>query len=83
MLVFSSVGALNKLKVQHLEDPNATTLAANKPFLKRSLFTVGALGRHFDFDLEEFKGPTKVSTRTHRLRFSVDLIYFWVKTLKQ
>lgn len=54
------LGALNKLKIQHHEDPNITTLVANKPFLLRSLFTVGALARHFDFDLEEFKGTNKV-----------------------
>lgn len=58
MYIFS--GALNKLKLQHHEDPNSTTLVANKPFLLRSLFTVGALARHFDFDLEEFKGSNKV-----------------------
>lgn len=57
----SSLGALNRMKVQHQEDPNSTTLVANKPFLLRSLFTVGALARHFDFDLEEFKGTNKVS----------------------
>lgn len=57
---FFFTGALNKLKVQHQEDPNSTTLVANKPFLLRSLFTVGALARHFDFDLEEFKGTNKV-----------------------
>ncbi|XP_059910052.1 nipped-B-like protein A isoform X4 [Gadus macrocephalus] len=66
-------GALNKLKVQHLEDPNTTTLAANKPFLLRSLFTVGALGRHFDFDLEEFKGPNKVVIKEKVLEL---LLYF-------
>lgn len=54
------LGALNKLKIQHQEDPNSTTLVANKPFLLRSLFTVGALARHFDFDLEEFKGTNRV-----------------------
>uniref|UniRef100_A0A8C1JHC5 Nipped-B protein n=1 Tax=Cyprinus carpio TaxID=7962 RepID=A0A8C1JHC5_CYPCA len=53
-------GALNKLKLQHQEDPNSTVLASNKPALLRSLFTVGALCRHFDFDLEEFKGSNKV-----------------------
>ncbi|KAM8886564.1 nipped-B-like protein A isoform 2-T4 [Spinachia spinachia] len=66
-------GALNKLKVQHHEDPNSTTLVANKPFLLRSLFTVGALARHFDFDLEEFKGPNKVVIKEKVLEL---LIYF-------
>uniref|UniRef100_A0A3Q3G418 Nipped-B protein n=1 Tax=Labrus bergylta TaxID=56723 RepID=A0A3Q3G418_9LABR len=66
-------GALNKLKVQHQEDPNSTTLVANKPFLLRSLFTVGALARHFDFDLEEFKGPNKVVIKEKVLEL---LIYF-------
>ncbi|XP_042343509.1 nipped-B-like protein A isoform X3 [Plectropomus leopardus] len=66
-------GALNKLKVQHSEDPNSTTLVANKPFLLRSLFTVGALARHFDFDLEEFKGTNKVVIKEKVLEL---LIYF-------
>uniref|UniRef100_A0A672ITQ1 Nipped-B protein n=1 Tax=Salarias fasciatus TaxID=181472 RepID=A0A672ITQ1_SALFA len=65
--------ALNKLKVQHQEDPNSTTLVANKPFLLRSLFTVGALARHFDFDLEEFKGPNKVVIKEKVLEL---LLYF-------
>ncbi|KAM6931141.1 nipped-B-like protein B isoform 3-T3 [Xenentodon cancila] len=66
-------GALNKLKIQHHEDPNSTTLVANKPFLLRSLFTVGALARHFDFDLEEFKGTNKVVIKEKVLEL---LLYF-------
>ncbi|XP_010730782.2 nipped-B-like protein A isoform X2 [Larimichthys crocea] len=65
--------ALNKLKIQHHEDPNSTTLVANKPFLLRSLFTVGALARHFDFDLEEFKGTNKVVIKEKVLEL---LLYF-------
>ncbi|KAM3610729.1 uncharacterized protein V6R79_008133 [Siganus canaliculatus] len=65
--------ALNKLKIQHQEDPNSTTLVANKPFLLRSLFTVGALARHFDFDLEEFKGNNKVVIKEKVLEL---LLYF-------
>lgn len=56
----SHPAAVNRLKIQHQEDPNSTTLAANKSVLLRSLFTVGTLARHFDFDLEEFKGTSKV-----------------------
>uniref|UniRef100_H3CUG8 Nipped-B protein n=1 Tax=Tetraodon nigroviridis TaxID=99883 RepID=H3CUG8_TETNG len=52
-------GALAKLKTQHQEDPSSPTLASNKPTLLRSLFTVGALCRHFDFDQEDFKGANK------------------------
>ncbi|XP_029017245.1 nipped-B-like protein A isoform X3 [Betta splendens] len=66
-------GALNKLKIQHHEDPNSTTLVANKPFLLRSLFTVGALARHFDFDLEEFKGTNRVVIKEKVLEL---LLYF-------
>ncbi|KAM4745291.1 nipped-B-like protein A isoform 3-T3 [Anableps anableps] len=66
-------GALNKFKIQHQEDPNSTTLVANKPFLLRSLFTVGALGRHFDFDLEEFKGTNKIIIKEKVLEL---LLYF-------
>ena len=53
-------GALTKLKTQHQEDSSNMALAANKPALLRSLFTVGALCRHFDFDQEDFKGANKV-----------------------
>ncbi|XP_071378435.1 nipped-B-like protein B [Centroberyx affinis] len=66
-------GALTKLKTQHQEDPNTTALAANKPALLRSLFTVGALCRHFDFDQEEFKGANKVVIKDKVLEL---LLYF-------
>ncbi|XP_051923759.1 nipped-B-like protein A isoform X2 [Hippocampus zosterae] len=65
--------ALSRLKIQHQEDRNSTTLAANKPVILRSLFTVGALGRHFDFDLEEFKGPSKIIIKEKVLEL---LLYF-------
>ncbi|KAJ8401576.1 hypothetical protein AAFF_G00378930 [Aldrovandia affinis] len=66
-------GALTKLKTQHQEDPNSTVLVANKPALLRSLFTVGALCRHFDFDLEEFKGSNKIVIKDKVLEL---LLYF-------
>ncbi|KAF4108355.1 hypothetical protein G5714_011114 [Onychostoma macrolepis] len=66
-------GALNKLKLQHQEDPNSTVLVSNKPALLRSLFTVGALCRHFDFDQEEFKGSNKVVIKDKVLEL---LLYF-------
>ncbi|KAL7848308.1 hypothetical protein AOLI_G00230260 [Acnodon oligacanthus] len=65
--------ALNKLKTQHQEDPNSTILVSNKPALLRSLFTVGALCRHFDFDREEFKGNNKVVIKDKVLEL---LLYF-------
>ncbi|XP_052631729.1 nipped-B-like protein isoform X3 [Harpia harpyja] len=66
-------GALSKLKSQHQEDPNSTILTANKPALLRSLFTVGALCRHFDFDQEDFKGNSKVNIKDKVLEL---LMYF-------
>ncbi|XP_016898437.1 nipped-B-like protein A isoform X3 [Cynoglossus semilaevis] len=66
-------GALNKLKIQHQEDPSSPTLVANKPFLLWSLFTVGALARYFDFDLKEFKGSNKVVIKEKVLEL---LLYF-------
>uniref|UniRef100_A0A3Q1ETJ2 Nipped-B protein n=1 Tax=Acanthochromis polyacanthus TaxID=80966 RepID=A0A3Q1ETJ2_9TELE len=66
-------GALAKLKTQHQEDSSSSTLAANKPTLLRSLFTVGALCRHFDFDQEEFKGATKIIIKDKVLEL---LLYF-------
>uniref|UniRef100_A0A8D0D6G7 Nipped-B protein n=1 Tax=Sander lucioperca TaxID=283035 RepID=A0A8D0D6G7_SANLU len=71
-------GALAKLKTQHQEDPNSSTLVTNKPTLLRSLFTVGALCRHFDFDQEEFKGSNKVNTSNLLKQYKVLelLLYF-------
>ncbi|RVE65832.1 hypothetical protein OJAV_G00120330 [Oryzias javanicus] len=66
-------GALAKLKTQHQEDPSSPTLATNKPTLLRALFTVGALCRHFDFDLEEFKGANKIIIKDKVLEL---LLYF-------
>ncbi|XP_077478659.1 nipped-B-like protein B isoform X2 [Stigmatopora argus] len=65
--------ALAKLKTQHQEDPNSDTLVTNKPTLLRSLFTVGALCRHFDFDQEEFKGASKLIIKEKILEL---LLYF-------
>ncbi|XP_075875684.1 nipped-B-like protein A isoform X1 [Nelusetta ayraudi] len=65
--------AVNRMKIQHQEDPNSTTLPANKSVLLRSLFTVGTLARHFDFDLEEFKGTSKVVIKEKVLEL---LLYF-------
>uniref|UniRef100_A0A671KB38 Nipped-B protein n=1 Tax=Sinocyclocheilus anshuiensis TaxID=1608454 RepID=A0A671KB38_9TELE len=66
-------GALTKLKIQHQEGTNSTALAATKAALLRSLFTVGALCRHFDFDFEQFKGTTKVVIKEKVLE---SLLYF-------
>uniref|UniRef100_A0AAY4CAB0 Nipped-B protein n=1 Tax=Denticeps clupeoides TaxID=299321 RepID=A0AAY4CAB0_9TELE len=66
-------GALIKLKSQHQEGSSSATLTATKPALLRSLFTVGALCRHFDFDLERFKGSSKVIIKDKVLEL---LLYF-------
>ncbi|KAM9329215.1 nipped-B-like protein [Gastrophryne carolinensis] len=66
-------GALLKLKTEHQDDPNSTVLTTNKSALLRSLFTVGALCRHFDFDMEDFKGSSKVNIKDKVLEL---LLYF-------
>ncbi|KAL7838956.1 hypothetical protein SRHO_G00256140 [Serrasalmus rhombeus] len=66
-------GALTKLKVQHQEGSSSLAQAATKATLLRSLFTVGALCRHFDFDLEQFKGTTKIEIKEKVLEL---LLYF-------
>nr|BAE92522.1 Scc2-2A [Xenopus laevis] len=72
-------GALLKLKSQHQEDPNSTVLTTNKPALLRSLFTVGALCRHFDFDQEEFKGSSKVNTSVNIKDKVLELLLYFTK----
>ncbi|XP_066509612.1 nipped-B-like protein A [Hoplias malabaricus] len=66
-------GVLTKLKVQHQENSNSINQTATKAALLRSLFTVGALCRHFDFDLEYFKGNSKIEIKDKVLEL---LLYF-------
>ena len=53
-------GVLSKLMLDHKEDCASPALKARKPTLLRSLFTVGQLSRHFDFDSKEM-GEAKVT----------------------
>ncbi|CAH1242792.1 NIPBL [Branchiostoma lanceolatum] len=52
-------GVLGKLKEEYSADPESQALLQNRPTLLRSLFTVGLLCKHFDFD-RKMKGQTKV-----------------------
>ncbi|XP_063051762.1 nipped-B-like protein A isoform X2 [Engraulis encrasicolus] len=53
-------GVLIKLKVLHQEGGSGSDMEAKRLLLMRSLFTVGAMCRHFDFDQEHFKGDSTV-----------------------
>ncbi|ESO95734.1 hypothetical protein LOTGIDRAFT_214826 [Lottia gigantea] len=53
---------LSKLMTDHREDPDNPTLKSRRPTMLRSLFTVGLLCKHFDFDSKEM-GETKVCVR--------------------
>ncbi|KAL2091754.1 hypothetical protein ACEWY4_011552 [Coilia grayii] len=53
-------GVLIKLKVLHQEGATRSGMEAKRLLLMRSLFTVGAMCRHFDFDQEHFKGGSQV-----------------------
>ncbi|OWF42149.1 nipped-B-like protein B isoform X2 [Mizuhopecten yessoensis] len=55
-------GVLSRLMADHREDPENATLKIRKPTLLRSLFTVGLLCKHFDFDSSEM-GETKTSVK--------------------
>ncbi|XP_033738813.1 nipped-B-like protein isoform X1 [Pecten maximus] len=55
-------GVLSRLMADHREDPDNATLKIRKPTLLRSLFTVGLLCKHFDFDSSEM-GETKTSVK--------------------
>ncbi|XP_041957003.1 nipped-B-like protein A isoform X1 [Alosa sapidissima] len=66
-------GVLTKLKVHHQQDSNHSITDAKRPILMRSLFTVGALCRHFDFDLERFKGSSQIVIKEKVLEL---LLYF-------
>ena len=55
----SIAGLLSRLMVIHKNNPCDASMNARKPTLLRSLFTVGLLCKHFDFDSNEM-GETKV-----------------------
>ena len=46
----------------HKHDPQSPQLVASMPTMLRSLFTVGLLCRHFDFDSEDF-GERRVTIK--------------------
>ncbi|KAI0209445.1 Nipped-B-like protein [Lamellibrachia satsuma] len=55
-------GVLTQLMCEHQKDSNSPQLVSSRPTLLRSLYTVGLLCRHFNFDSQEF-GEKKVSIR--------------------
>lgn len=65
-------GVLLSLMMHHKEDPNAAILSSRKPTLLRSLFTVGLLCKHFDFDSKDM-GEAKTSVKD---RVFAVLLYF-------
>ncbi|XP_046372301.1 nipped-B-like protein isoform X3 [Haliotis rufescens] len=65
-------GVLTKLMADHRDDPHNPTLKSRRPTLLRSLYTVGLLCKHFDFDSPDM-GETKVNVKERV--FNV-LLYF-------
>ena len=57
--VAAVVGVLTQLMCEHQRDRDSAQLASSRPTLLRSLYTVGLLCRHFNFDSDEF-GEKKV-----------------------
>ena len=53
-------GVLSKLMLDHKDNAADVALKSRRPTLLRSLFTVGQLARHFDFDSKEM-GEAKVA----------------------
>ena len=68
---------LSKLMLDHKADPANPTMKQRLPALLRSLFTVGQLCRHFDFDSDKM-GETKVNTLYFMERnHLISLIHGW------
>ncbi|KAL8600997.1 hypothetical protein ACOMHN_030654 [Nucella lapillus] len=66
-------GVLTKLMQDHEKDGAHPDLRARKPTLLRSLFTIGQLSRHFDFDSKEM-GEAKVCV--HQKVY--DVLYYFI-----
>ena len=60
MVLLPCLGMLSKIMEIHKNDSNNPALAGRRPVLLRSLFSVGLLCKHFNFDSEMF-GETNVS----------------------
>ena len=56
-------GILSRMMYEHRNNPDNPRLAGSRSLLLRSLFSVGLLCKHFDFDSEEFKNETSVSEK--------------------
>ncbi|GAB1597401.1 nipped-B-like protein A [Argonauta hians] len=69
-------GVLSKLMADHKENANNPTLQKRRPTLLRSLFTVGLLCRHFDFDSKEM-GETKAKVAIKDRVF--DVLYYFIE----
>ena len=71
----SVAGVISKLMIQHQKCPTSPQLAASRPTLLRSLFTVGLLCKHFNFDSEDFgERKAAVSSTVYALFSSAVLI---------
>jgi len=70
--VFCSAGFLVKTCSEHKANSRAPALTNTKPTLLRSLFTVGILCKHFDFDSGEL-GDSRLSVKDKVLEL---LLYF-------
>ncbi|XP_074642892.1 nipped-B-like protein A isoform X2 [Tubulanus polymorphus] len=55
-------GVLSRLMNEHKQNPTSQWMVNSRPTLLRSLFTVGLLCMHFDFDSKEM-GEAKISIR--------------------
>ncbi|KAK7495047.1 hypothetical protein BaRGS_00013687 [Batillaria attramentaria] len=66
-------GVLSKLMADHKEDSSNPALKGRRPTLLRSLFTVGQLSRHFDFDSKEM-GEAKVCVKQKVF----DVLYYFI-----
>jgi cohesin loading factor subunit SCC2 len=68
---------LSSIMAEHQRDSNSPHLVSRRPTLLRSLFTVGLLCKHFDFDSDEF-GEKKVRAPNHLNGINVISLVFQV-----
>ena len=54
MRSFALVGVLSQIMKVHQQDPTHIKLKSIGPTINRSLFSLGLMCRHFDFDSDDF-----------------------------
>ena len=74
-LLFTDI--VHNCHVQHKANPSNPALVSRKGALRRSLFTIGVLCKHFDFDSEEMNMNIREANSVEDFVFEQLMYFLW------